>query len=75
MFLSISKKRWATILIIIGVCAWIPYMVLKYGMGEDIIVYPFLAVHLSGVIPGFLLRRWGLIRRLVLRRSAPSSEG
>ena len=70
-----TRKRLATIFIVIGVCAWIPYMVLKYGMGEDVIVYPFLAVHLAGMIPGFLLRRWGLIRRLVLRQRAPSADG
>ncbi len=63
-FRSLNRERWGLILIIVGVVAWIPYGVLKYGLGHEVVVYPFLAVHLMGMIPGFLLRRWTLLRRL-----------
>lgn len=65
-----SRKRWGRALVLVGVAAWIPYGVLKYGAGEDVAIYPFLTVHLLGVIPGFLLHRWGLIRRAGVRLSS-----
>lgn len=56
----VNRRRWANILITIGVAAWIPHGVLKYGLGQEIPVYPFLAWHLAGILPGFLLRRGDL---------------
>ncbi len=53
------------ILILIGVCAWIPYGILKYGLDREVVAYPFLVWHLAGVVPGFLLRRWSLLKRIV----------
>ena len=67
---SLDRVRLAKILILVGVAAWIPYGILKFGFGQEPVAYPFLAVHLSGVIPGFLLRRWDLLRRLVPRKKS-----
>lgn len=53
-----DRRRIGKILIWIGVLAWVPYMILKYGFGKDVSPFPFLAVHLSGIIPGSILRRW-----------------
>ncbi len=64
---SIRKEVWGRILIFIGVSAWIPYGVLAYILGRETNVAPFLVVHLSGVIPGALLVRGALLRRLISR--------
>ena len=66
-FLSLGREGWGLLLIFVGVAAWIPYGLFKYGLGREIVLYPFLAWHLAGVIPGFLLRRWTLLRRIALR--------
>lgn len=50
-----NKKTLGRILIILGVLMWVPYGVLKYGLGQEIPVLPFLILHLSGVIPGAIL--------------------
>ncbi len=63
----LRKEAWGRILIFIGVSAWIPYGVLAYIMGRETNVTPFLVVHLSGVIPGALLLRGALLRRLISR--------
>ena len=36
----------------LGVAAWLPYAVMKYGQGKDISIVPWLGVHLCGVLPG-----------------------
>ena len=64
---SRRRERLALILILVGVTAWVPYGILKYGMGQEVVIYPFLTVHLLGVIPGFILRREALLRRLFSR--------
>jgi len=64
----ISKNSWGLILIFLGVSAWIPYGVLKYLMGQEVALYPFLAAHLLGVIPGSWLRGGGILRRWIIRR-------
>ncbi len=71
---SFNKRRWGLVLILIGVTAWAPYGVFKYGLDREMSVYPFLAWHLAGVIPGFLLRRGDLLWRWISRRR-PSGEG
>lgn len=63
------RKRWGRWLVLLGVSAWAPYALLKYGMGHEVLFSPFLAAHLAGVIPGTLLSRgdrW--IQRLRQRR-------
>lgn len=64
---SIRKEVWGRVLIFMGVSAWIPYGVLVYIMGRETNVAPFLMVHLSGVIPGAILVRSALLRRLISR--------
>lgn len=66
-----NRKFWGRALILFGVSAWLPYFVLKFVMGHELPVPPFLIAHLSGVIPGFLLVRgeW-LLKRL--RRNRPN---
>ena len=57
-----SVKK-ANILIALGVAAWVPYAVLKYLLGYDIPVLPFLVLHLCGVLPGGYLRMRERVRR------------
>ena len=56
-----KRKKLATALIVVGVAVWIPYFALKFLLGREPSIDLFLAVHLSGVVPGALLRRWDLI--------------
>jgi hypothetical protein len=52
-----SRHKWARIFLVIGVLAWLPYMISNYILQHDVEMAPYLAVHLFGVIPGTLLRR------------------
>lgn len=51
------RRHVPTILILQGVLAWVPFAFLKYIAHEDTSVAPYLAWHLLGVLPGFLLKR------------------
>jgi hypothetical protein len=55
-----ARQRLGTALIAFGVTAWVPYFILR-EQGVEVPSAPFLAWHLSGVIPGSVLRytRWG----------------
>ena len=67
-------RRLGEVLILLGVLAWAPYFVLSRD--GEIASWPFLAAHLSGVIPGAVLRYTPLGDR-VLRRpteAAPARE-
>jgi hypothetical protein len=50
-----SQKRIANLLILLGVLAWLPYFYLL-GRGNSPSIFPFLLLHLSGVVPGAWLR-------------------
>jgi len=52
------------ILVVLGVLVWVVYAILRWGLDQDVTVRQFLLFHLAGVIPGSVLRRWRLIRRL-----------
>ncbi|MBI4198963.1 MAG: hypothetical protein HY535_00620 [Chloroflexi bacterium] len=57
-----NKSQTGTLLLAIGVAAWLVYMPLKYAFHVEVPVAPFLAWHLLGVIPGSLLRGSRLLR-------------
>ena len=61
---AINRHRLGRVLILVGVLAWAPYAVLHYLMDLDVPVWPFLTVHLMGVIPGSILSRWNQISGL-----------
>jgi uncharacterized membrane protein YjjB (DUF3815 family) len=50
-----SKETAGRILIWLGVLAWVPYLVIVLS-GNRVSIFPFLAVHLIGVIGGIRLR-------------------
>jgi hypothetical protein len=58
--------RW---LILAGVLVWGVWLIVKLVGGEPDVQY-FLPFHLSGVIPGSVMSRWGAISRWLNRRSA-----
>jgi hypothetical protein len=60
------SRRIGRILILAGVSVWIPYFALKLAGQEPPLVL-FLPFHLSGVIPGAILSRWGQLQRLFKR--------
>ena len=57
-------EKAGTVLVILGVFAWVVYAVTRWGIGRDVAAHQYLLFHLAGVIPGSILRRWRLIRRL-----------
>lgn len=54
--ISEKKQKLSNIFIWLGLLAWVPYIGLRI-FKIDVIVIPFLAVHLTGVIGGVILRR------------------
>jgi hypothetical protein len=58
-----DNKRIGRILILAGVCVWIPYFLLRLSGMHPQVMY-FLPFHLMGVIPGAVISRWPQIRRL-----------
>ena len=59
--MTINIDRLAKILILFGVFAWAPYFIL-IGLGFAPPVFVFLFIHLSGIIPGVLLKQRKRIR-------------
>ena len=56
--------RW---LILAGVLVWGVWLAVKLLGGEPQVEF-FLPVHLSGVIPGSIMSRWGAVKRWLTRR-------
>ncbi len=54
------KARIGSVLILLGVSAWVPYLALKTFGEFSGAVFPFLIVHLAGVVTGAFLkgREW-----------------
>ncbi|MBI3912641.1 MAG: hypothetical protein HY327_00375 [Chloroflexi bacterium] len=68
-----KRTTFGRILIMLGVCAWIPYFALKLA-GASVEMLPFLVVHLLGVIPGALLAPSETIWSRLLGREAPDKD-
>ncbi|MGD2156504.1 MAG: hypothetical protein PVG14_04585 [Anaerolineales bacterium] len=51
-----KRKNIGMLLIWLGVLIWLPYLYLLAD-GQNPLIYPFLAVHLTGVIGGSRLRK------------------
>ena len=62
-----NRKIVGRVLIFLGISMWIPYLVLEV-LGTEVSVTPFLAAHLSGVIPGAILLRGETLVRWLARR-------
>ena len=65
MGLHLTRQQWGNVLVALGVAVWIAFLFVKLVVGAEPEVLHFLPFHLSGVIPGFALRRWDSIRRLL----------
>lgn len=63
-YAGFPKERIGSILVFVGVMAWVPYLYLKLFEDYAGSVMPFLAVHLSGVVPGAFLKGREWTRRL-----------
>lgn len=50
------SRKFGSILILIGVAFWVPYFALRNFTDLDVSITPFLALHLTAVVPGLLLR-------------------
>jgi hypothetical protein len=50
-----NLKKIGTILLVFGILAWAPFLVRVAG-GQEPSIYPYLAVHLTGVIGGSRIR-------------------
>jgi hypothetical protein len=53
-----------TVLILLGVSVWGVYALCRWGFGWDVSERYFLGFHLAGVIPGSILTRRRLLKRL-----------
>ena len=49
-------SRLGSVLIMIGIAVWLPYFAWMNSASVTVSLTPFLAIHLSAVIPGLLLR-------------------
>lgn len=61
------RKRAGSLLILFGIIAWAPYFFVTEVSGTEISSFPFLIWHLSGVVPGALLRYTGIGSRWLPR--------
>ena len=52
------------VLIGLGVAVWGVYALFRWGLGWEVSVSQFLPFHLSGVIPGAMLRHWKLLGKV-----------
>ena len=52
------------VLILLGVAVWGVYAVFRWGFGWEVSGRDFLGFHMVGVIPGSILRRRRLLKRL-----------
>jgi hypothetical protein len=50
-------RKTGTILIVLGVCVWVVYAVMRTILEMNVSSGVFLVFHLAGVVPGSLLRR------------------
>ena len=50
------RRRISTILIYLGVMAWLPYIYLKNEVGADVDITPYLIIHLTGILSGIFVR-------------------
>jgi hypothetical protein len=72
---AIERRRLGRTLILLGVLAWAPYALLRYGLGLEVPLWAFLTAHLLGVIPGSILSRWHQIARLLGRGDETRAPG
>ncbi len=56
---KLDQGSLGTILIILGVAAWLPFFYL-ISIGREVSIFPFLAAHLGGVLSGAWLRSRGV---------------
>ena len=56
---NINKKIISKVLIWMGVLAWLPYFILKFFSEKPVLMAPFLAVHLIGVLGGGSMKLFG----------------
>ncbi len=66
-------RRIGNYFIYAGVSAWIPYFTIE-ALGREPLLLPFLIPHLSGVVPGVILRYWEDIRGFWERVAGISEE-
>ena len=62
------RRLVSKIMIILGVLAWAPYFYLERVLGQDVVITPFLAAHLTGVLGGAAVRASVEVQRLTKRK-------
>ena len=63
---GLSQRAWGKTLVWLGVFAWLPFFYLV-SLGREVSIFPFLAVHLTGVLGGSWLlsdanKKAGIVR-------------
>lgn len=62
------RRLISKIMIYLGVLAWAPYFYLERVLGQDVVITPFLAAHLTGVLGGAAVRASVEVERLARNR-------
>lgn len=62
---AVNLATLGNVLIGLGVAVWVAYALARWGFGQEVTVRQFLPFHLSGVIPGALLRHRKRLKRLI----------
>lgn len=68
----IRTERIGRILILVGVSVWVVYGIVWLAGGDPQTAH-YLPVHLSGVLPGAVLARWGSLAGWFRRRLPAAS--
>lgn len=63
-----------TVLVVLGVLVWLPYLYSKYVLHAARAIAPYLILHLSGVLTGGFLRLSASSPRKALRNPIPDSK-
>ena len=64
------RRLVSKIMIYLGVLAWAPYFYLERVLGQDVVITPFLAAHLTGVLGGAAVRASVEVERLTRKRNS-----
>ncbi len=64
------RRLVSKIMIYLGVLAWAPYFYLDRVLGQDVVIAPFLAAHLTGVLGGAAVRASVEVERLTRNRKS-----
>jgi uncharacterized membrane protein YjjB (DUF3815 family) len=64
------RRLVSKIMIYLGVLAWAPYFYIDRVLGQEVVITPFLAAHLTGVLGGAAVRASVEVERITRNRKS-----